>query len=124
MPFKSENFPRRRAFMMLLRSMILSLALPSISAMAQDAGNGIHVGDAKVYDERELTLMLDSLNQSIQGKNFIDQSKLAAALGNVQGFQNTDTSFSVFANVQSARRLRRSLQTTFQHLALRLLLRR
>jgi len=98
MPFKSENFPRRRAFMMLLRSMILSLALPSISAMAQDAGNGIHVGDAKVYDERELTLMLDSLNQSIQGKNFIDQSKLAAALGNVQGFQNTDTSFSVFAN--------------------------
>jgi hypothetical protein len=78
--------------------LFISLTLPTVVIYAQDPGNGIHVGDAKVYDARELTLMLDSLNRALQGKNFIDQNKLAAALGNVQGFQGTDTSTGVFAN--------------------------
>jgi len=76
----------------------ISLILGTAVVFAQDPGNGIHVGDAKVYDARELTLMLDSLNRALQGKNFIDQRKLAAALGNVQGFQGTDTSTAFFAN--------------------------
>jgi hypothetical protein len=82
----------------LKNALFISLTLPTVVTYAQDAGNGIHVGDAKVYDSRELTLMLDSLNRALQGKNFIDQNKLAAALGNVQGFQNSDTSTAFFAN--------------------------
>ena len=78
--------------------LFILLTLPTAVVLAQEPGNGIHVGDAKVFDARELTLMLDSLNRALQGKNFIDQSKLAAALGNVQGFQNTDTSTAFFAN--------------------------
>jgi hypothetical protein len=75
----------------------LIVVLSACSAYSQD-DNGIHVGEAKVFDDRELTLMLDSLNRSLQGKNFVDPNALANALGNVQGFQNTDTSFGFFAN--------------------------
>lgn len=56
--------------------------------------NGIHVGKAKVYDSRELTLMLDNLSESLQGRQFIDPSQLAKVLGNVQGFRESDTSFA------------------------------
>ena len=60
--------------------------------------NGIHVGSPKVYDSRELTLMLDNLSQQLQNKNFVDPKALAAALGNIQGYQNNDFSLSAFAN--------------------------
>jgi hypothetical protein len=75
----------------------LIVFLSAISAYSQN-DNGIHVGEAKVFDDRELTLMLDSLNRSLQGKNFVDPNALANALGNVQGYQNSDTSFGFFAN--------------------------
>jgi hypothetical protein len=81
----------RGAFCIVL--IMLTRALP-----AQDPDNGIHVANAKIYDARELTLMMDNLNKSLQGMNFINQNSLAGALGNVQGFQNTDTSAAVFAN--------------------------
>jgi hypothetical protein len=42
--------------------------------------------------------MLDNLSQQLQNKNFIDPKALAAALGNIQGYQNSDSSLGVFAN--------------------------
>jgi hypothetical protein len=60
--------------------------------------NGIHVGSPKVYDSRELTLMLDNLSQQLQNKNFVDPKALATALGNIQGYQSSDFSLSAFAN--------------------------
>jgi hypothetical protein len=54
---------------------LLIVVFSAGSAYSQD-DNGIHVGEAKVFDHRELTLMLDSLNRSLQGKNFVDPSAL------------------------------------------------
>jgi hypothetical protein len=62
------------------------------------ADNGIHVGRPKVYDNRELTLLLDSLFQQLPRNGFVDPKALAAALGNLQGFQNSDTSFALSAS--------------------------
>lgn len=67
-------------------------------AGARRKDNGIHVGTPKVYDSRELTLMLDSLSQSISNKQFVSANALAATLSNIQGYQNSDYSRSFFLN--------------------------
>ncbi len=72
-------------FSTLLLGNLLLLAQPMYSQ------NGISVGDPKVFDNRSLTLMLDTLNQQLQSMQVIDQTKLAAALGNTQGFQTQET---------------------------------
>jgi hypothetical protein len=56
--------------------------------------NGISVGAPKVFDNRTLTLMLESLSQTLQTQqqNYIDQKSVAAALANIQGFAQTETS--------------------------------
>jgi len=53
------------------------------------ASNGISVGKPKVFDNRTLTLMLESLSQTLQSmqSQFIDQKSLAAALANIQGYE-------------------------------------
>ena len=58
------------------------------------ACNGISVGAPKVFDNRTLTLMLESLSQTLkaQQQNYIDQKSVAAALANIQGFSQTETS--------------------------------
>src|SRR5580692_12746201 len=96
---------RRASFSMNRGSIVVAAALVFLSSgtanWAQSSGqrdNGIHVGQPKVYDSRELTLMLDHLSQQLQNKNFIDPKALAAALGNIQGYQNSDSSLGVFAN--------------------------
>jgi len=55
--------------------------------------NGISVGDPKVFDNRTLTLMLESLSTTLQSQQnqFIDQKALAAALGLLQGFRSSET---------------------------------
>jgi hypothetical protein len=60
--------------------------------------NGIHVGAPKIYDSRELTLMLESLSRSLRNASFVDPKALASALGNFQGFNNQDFSQSFMAN--------------------------
>jgi hypothetical protein len=62
------------------------------------ADNGIHVGKPKVYDSRELTLMLDNFSSQLRGTNFVDPKALSTALGNVQGYTNTDESAALFLN--------------------------
>lgn len=58
------------------------------------ACNGISVGAPKVFDNRTLTLMLESLSQTLQAQqqNYIDQKSVAAALANIQGFTQTESS--------------------------------
>jgi hypothetical protein len=82
-------------------SVALNAQAPSAPASAPantPPDNGIHVNQPKVFDSRQLTLMLDSLSQALAGKQFVDPKALAQALGNVQGFQSTDTSLSIQAN--------------------------
>jgi hypothetical protein len=52
-----------------------------------DADNGIATGDPKVFDNRSLALMLDSLNESLRGVQVVDAKSLAASLNLLQGFQ-------------------------------------
>jgi len=56
--------------------------------------NGISVGAPKVFDNRTLTLMLESLSATLQSQQnqFIDQKALAAAFGLLQGFRSSETS--------------------------------
>jgi hypothetical protein len=81
-----------------VRSAIVLVFLVLMPAAAQAPENGIHVGRPKVYDTRDLTLMLDELSQSLRKTNFIDPKALASALGNLQGYSNTDFSQGFMAN--------------------------
>jgi hypothetical protein len=77
---------------------LLVLVVLPVAAKAQK-DNGIHVGTPKVYDSRELTLMMDNLSLQLQNKNFVDAKALAAALGNIQGYQSSDFSLSALGNL-------------------------
>jgi hypothetical protein len=104
--FLSRSWPllslRRGVISALCLSVALNAQAPPAAASAagndQSPDNGIHVGQPKVFDSRQLTLMLDSLSQALAGKQFVDPKQLSQALGNVQGFQSTDTSLSFQAN--------------------------
>ena len=78
--------PRVRLRAMLFLSFVASVV--PLVVQAQD--NGIHVGAPKVYDARALQLMMDDLEKSLQKTSFVDPKALAAALGNVQGYNSTD----------------------------------
>ncbi len=67
-------------------------------AAQRQRDNGIHVGEPKVYDSRELTLMLDNLSQTLQNRNFVDPRALANALGYIQGYQANDSSQALLGN--------------------------
>jgi hypothetical protein len=73
-------------------------AAANAAANDHSPDNGIHVGQPKVFDSRQLTLMLDSLSQALAGKQFVDPKQLSQTLGNVQGFQSTDSGVSFQAN--------------------------
>lgn len=75
-----------------------SLSVFPRQSAAQTPENGIHVNQPKVYDSRELTLMLDNLSAQLQASNYVNPQSLATALGNIQGFRNSDFSASFFAN--------------------------
>jgi hypothetical protein len=74
----------------------------SLAASAQCPGpnqnqahcNGISVGAPKVFDNRSLTLMLESLNQTLaqQQQNYVDQKSVLNALSNVQGLSTSELS--------------------------------
>jgi len=82
---------------------IPACAQGNASDVCQQAGkkgsacNGISIGAPKVFDNRTLTLMLDALMQTLQSQqqNFIDQKSLQAALANIQGYSQSDTSTSL-----------------------------
>lgn len=59
-------------------------------------GNGITVGEAKAFDNRSLTLMLEQLNASLQAFNVVSQN-VVENLGTLQGESSTETEKSVRA---------------------------
>jgi hypothetical protein len=75
------------------RSWLCTLAVALIigvpvSVHAQ--GNGINVGQPKVYDNQSLMIMLDQLNTRLSQVTVIDQQSLTKALGYTQGSQERD----------------------------------
>lgn len=76
------------------------------------ACNGISIGAPKVFDNRTLTLMLNALSQTLsaQQQNYIDQKSVLAALANIQGYSQRDTSTSL--NITGSPTPATSLSTT------------
>ena len=90
------RLPRRITLICL--SQVLCL-FPSICVgQSGNVPNGISVGKPKVFDNRTLTLMIESLSQTLQSMQFVDQKSLASALGNTQGFRSSDTSSNLAIN--------------------------
>jgi len=81
----------------LLRNVVVIgclLSAGQTAALAQQ-DNGIAVGKPKVFDNRTLTLMLESLNQSLSSVQVIDQKQLMQSLGLLQGYQSQEVSRSL-----------------------------
>jgi hypothetical protein len=59
--------------------------------------NGISVGRPKVFDNRTLTLMLESLSSNLQNMQFVNRDSLSAAFAFLQGSRSSDvtTNFSL-----------------------------
>jgi hypothetical protein len=76
----------------------LPLGAPSHAQAKRDqAPNGISVGRPKVFDNRTLTIMLESLSESLRNvqSQFIDQKALAAAFSFLQGSRSSDVARSL-----------------------------
>jgi hypothetical protein len=63
---------------------------PTPATLSTPTGNtigarGIVVGVPKVFDDRALTLMLETLNNSLSNVNVVNQQTLAQAIGTIQG---------------------------------------
>lgn len=61
------------------------------------AANGIVVGEPKVFDNRDLEIILDDLKAQLEGFQAIDQTKVLAALEKIQGSQARSLSTKVEA---------------------------
>jgi hypothetical protein len=61
------------------------------TASAAQVSNGISVGRPKVFDNRTLTLMLESLSNSLQNIQFVNRDSLAAAFNFLQGSRSSET---------------------------------
>lgn len=63
---------------------------PPRKTLSKELRNGISVGRPKIFDNRSLTLMLESLSEALRTTQVLDQKTLATALGMQQGFQSQD----------------------------------
>src|SRR5271157_4995118 len=72
-------------------SLVMGAALLSAALRAQSGGNGIYVGDPKVYDNAALQSMLTAAQQKLATFSGYDQSSLTGQLGKMQG-ANVDQS--------------------------------
>ena len=77
-------------------AIVFLLGVPA-SLLAQ--GNGISVGQPKVYDNQSLMIMLEQLGARLNQVQVIDQQSLTKALGLVQGSQEQDVTRSFDASV-------------------------
>jgi len=78
---------------------IVALGFLSAGISLQAQQQGIHVGQPKVYDTRTLTLMLEELNAQLTRVSVVDQAKLAAAIGALQGIEVRESSAGVTASL-------------------------
>lgn len=81
----------RNLYLFVIASILAGQAGLAQVAPRNNPPNGISVGRPKVFDNRTLTLMLESLSESLRQMQFIDQKSLAAALGSLQGFQSSES---------------------------------
>ncbi|MGA2260008.1 MAG: hypothetical protein ABSH28_01080 [Acidobacteriota bacterium] len=79
------------------RAITIFVVMELFGALQAHAQNGINVGNAKIYDNRSLAIMLEQLNQQLVNISVVDPQKLAVALGLQTGSQAQDvaTSFSL-----------------------------
>jgi hypothetical protein len=77
-----------------------------------NCSNGISVGRPKVFDNRTLTLMLESLSESLRNLQFVDQKTLATALTTVQGFQSTESTSNVSVTTLPIPGVKQEVDTT------------
>lgn len=94
---------KERTYTMLTNTfgcLLVVLMLECCFTANSQTNNGIHVGAPRIYDSRALTLMLNDIGQSLKNPNFIDPIKLAAVLGNLQGYNSQD--FAQQLNVKGA----------------------
>ncbi|MGA8220338.1 MAG: hypothetical protein WB780_01705 [Candidatus Acidiferrales bacterium] len=62
----------------------------TVNGTVNGTDNGIAVGRPKIFDNRSLQLMLDSLNASLQSAQFFNPTTLSAAFGLLQGTESYD----------------------------------
>lgn len=74
----------------------------SVTVSGQPAGharagyiNGIAVGQTKLFDQRSLALMLQSMQANLANRDFFDQASIAAAIGKIQGARFDASSLGV-----------------------------
>src|ERR1051326_1598605 len=86
---------RRQASLVLMAVLLFAQPYaPSASASTRRLpGNSIFVGQPKIYDERSLALMYNSLQAKLSGRDFFDQGSVAASLGKFQGARIDTSSF-------------------------------
>ncbi len=85
--------------------LVASIGLIAVAVtLAQSTGgkdqisNGISVGRPKIFDNRTLTIMLETLSQTLSGIQFLDQKSVTAALGNLSGFSSRDFTSNLTVN--------------------------
>lgn len=90
-----DTYSRRPTSLLLTALLLAGHALVPASQAAPSPlpGNGIFVGQTKVYDERSIALMFNSLQAKLAGRDFFDQGSVAAALGKFQGARLDTSSF-------------------------------
>ncbi|MEP7342480.1 MAG: hypothetical protein ABI977_32430, partial [Acidobacteriota bacterium] len=78
-------------------SQTVPFSISSGAADEQYISNGIGVGQAKLFDERSLALMLNSVQAKLNDSDFYKQSDIASAIGKFQGerFESSTLGISV-----------------------------
>jgi hypothetical protein len=71
------------------------LLKPAEPGPAKVPYNGISIGAPKSFDNRSLTLMIESLSETLRGMNLIDPKAVSAAFGLYQGSQTTEVNRSL-----------------------------
>jgi hypothetical protein len=84
------------------RFLLLLAILVAVPLSLSAQGNGISVGQPKLYDNQSLMIMLDQLNAQLSQVTVINQQSLANALGLIQGSQEQDFATSFNASVSLA----------------------
>lgn len=89
------KLPIRKSLLQTI-SAIAVVAILSLPSSGQQQ-NGIAVSEPKVFDNRSLVIMMENLNDSLRGIQFVDQKSLAALFGLLQGSSSRETvsSFSI-----------------------------
>jgi hypothetical protein len=88
-----------------------AVAVASVGSPPETLQNGITVDCPKVFDNRTLTLMLETLSESLRKVQFIDQQTLASALQLIQGFQTKEVATNLSIGTRPTPKITQSQKT-------------